>query len=118
MMRWRIVAVLAMLAGIALLTRASTTVGAGTRFIQPSALTTAAESVQVRHEFVVVPLPERVDTRRAAAEPSSARPRPSTARRNPTVRPRPSESLLDRTRRAFLGDGRYRPEPFPRAGGH
>jgi hypothetical protein len=67
---------------------------------------TAGPSVRVEHELVQLPKPrpQRIhrpaqwrSTRLAAAE--------SPASRAP---------LIVRARRAFVGDGRYKPEPFPR----
>lgn len=67
---------------------------------------TAGPSVRVEHELVRLPKPrpQRINrpaqwrsTRVAAAElPGSRAP------------------LMVRARRAFVGDGRYKPEPFPR----
>ena len=66
----------------------------------------AAPSVRIEHELVRLPKPRppRINrpvqwrsTRVAAAEPAG-----------------PQPPLLVRARRAFVGDGRYRPEPFPR----
>ena len=68
---------------------------------------TVGPSVRVEHELVRLPKPrpqQRINrpaqwrsTRLAAAEPSEARP-----------------ALIVRARRALVGDGRYKPEPFPR----
>ena len=66
----------------------------------------AGPSVQIEHELVRLPKPrlQRINrpaqfrtTRLAAAEPADAR-----------------APLIVRARRAFVGDGRYKPEPFPR----
>jgi hypothetical protein len=73
------------------------------------------DSVTVEHELVrVVPL-------------HTSPPPPPTVRRNrpqPTrlaavqraTNPLPARGVVERTKRAFFGDGRYRPEPFPRPG--
>ena len=79
-------------------------------------------SVTVRHDLIVVPAsPERaavavrpvraaMPVRHAAAAP------PSAARvwRTPAA----ERGLFGRARRAVVGDGRYRPEPFPRLKGN
>ncbi len=66
----------------------------------------AGPSVRIEHELVKLPKPRRPrinrpaqwrSTRLAAAEPVA-----------------PQAPLLVRARRALVGDGRYRPEPFPR----
>ena len=63
-------------------------------------------SVRVEHELVRLPKPRPQhlnrpvqwrSTRLAAAQPSESRP-----------------TLIVRARRVFVGDGRYKPEPFPR----
>ena len=65
----------------------------------------ASPSVRIEHELVRLPKPrpQRINrpqwrsSRLAAAEP-----------------PDPRTPLIVRARRAFTGDGRYKPEPFPR----
>ena len=65
----------------------------------------ASPSVRIEHELVRLPKPrpQRINrpqgpsTRLAAAEPAD-----------------PRAPLIVRARRAFTGDGRYKPEPFPR----
>ena len=66
----------------------------------------AGPSVRVEHQLVRLPKPRPQhinrppqwrSTRLAAAEPSESRP-----------------ALILRARRALVGDGRYKPEPFPR----
>ena len=66
----------------------------------------AGPSIRIEHELVRLPKPRppRINrpvqwrsTRVAAAEPAG-----------------PQPPLLVRARRAFVGDGRYKPEPFPR----
>ena len=68
----------------------------------------ADPSVRVEHELVRLPRPRPQQINRpvqwrsarlAAAESSDSRP-----------------TLILRARRAFVGDGRYKPEPFPRLG--
>lgn len=68
--------------------------------------------VQVRHEFVTVAAPAPAPL----LETRSVTPGPAAPRRTDRQGSiRQNEALLSRARRAFLGDGRYRPEPFPRA---
>jgi hypothetical protein len=71
-----------------------------------SQLESASPSVRIEHELVRLPTPRppRLSrpaqwraTRLAAAEPAD-----------------PPAPLLVRARRALVGDGRYKPEPFPR----
>lgn len=74
----------------------------------PSASVPAPPSVRVQHEYIQAsPAP--------MAPPSpSRRARPS---RTAPLEPRKASSspqFVERARRAILGDGRYRPEPFPR----
>lgn len=73
----------------------------------PQALPEGSDpSVRIEHELVRLPKPrpQRINrpaqwrsTRLAAAEPTDLRP-----------------PLLGRARRVLVGDGRYKPEPFPR----
>jgi hypothetical protein len=71
----------------------------------PASPEDAGPSVRIEHELVRLPKPrpERINrpqwrsTRMAAAEPAD-----------------PRAPLMVRARRAFTGDGRYKPEPFPR----
>jgi hypothetical protein len=74
----------------------------------PHAPPADARPVVVEHRFVTVPEP-------ASAPPAVARPV-----RRAAVRSRPRRepgTLLGRAARAVLGDGRHRPEPFPRPRG-
>lgn len=67
-----------------------------------------ADSVVVEHELIEV-------RPRAVRQPAPPRPRPAAVARTTDVALRGERtSLVDRTRRAIVGDGRYRPEPFPR----
>jgi len=77
------------------------------------------DSVAIEHELVrVAPL---------HTPPLHTPPAPPTVRRNrlqPTklaavqkaANPLPPRGVVERTKRALFGDGRYRPEPFPRPG--
>jgi hypothetical protein len=89
-----------------------------------SAAPATAESlpdVQVRHEFVTVSSPAASPSIAATTEPRrttlraahSAAPVRAPAPRD-VQRTAADHTLLDKARRAFLGDGRHRPEPFPR----
>jgi len=62
-------------------------------------------SVRVEHELVRLPKPV----------PQVSRPRAwRTTRLASAVPDEPRTPLIVRARRAFVGDGRYKPEPFPR----
>jgi len=83
---------------------------------------TSLPDVRVRHEFVTISTPP-VNWQRAARPPATARPAtaalrtPSPAQPPPppaVARAREDLGLLERAGRAVIGDGRYRPEPFPR----
>ena len=80
------------------------------------------EHVLVQAELVTSPEPPPALTAvpvshgRSHASKATARPMSTRAA---SFRPAPAETgtpppLLERARRAFLGDGRHRPEPFPR----
>ena len=73
-------------------------------------------AVRVEHEFITL-----VDTAPVESDPVTAV-RTASVRALPHVRRARNEpkadaekTLAEKTRRALLGDGRYRPEPFPRA---
>lgn len=108
---------------------------AGIRFqYEPEKLAIAAPldatlpEIRVQHEFVYIPKTDhafvpREANRRAATEPHSVvtpSPRPihkapAAAATRPTVqRANRERTILEKAGRALLGDGRYRPEPFPR----
>lgn len=70
----------------------------------PRTSTLPEANVRVRHEFVTI----AAAPARRLAEIRSAPPPPSLQRRPA------GEPLLSKARRALLGDGRHRPEPFPR----
>lgn len=97
-------------AAIALTALAATILLVGDRHgVTPEAADTIAsdvrtDDVEVRHEFVTIAAPtmDRVVEVRSVAAP------------RPVRRARPGDPLLAKARRALLGDGRYRPEPFPR----
>jgi hypothetical protein len=78
--------------------------------------------VQVRHEFVEIPLappPRRTSlARRSEGSAPAAAKKPlapplATARPD-VVRTADTDNLLVRAGRALIGDGKHRPEPFPR----
>jgi hypothetical protein len=65
----------------------------------------APDFVRVHHELIKV------------APPAGPRRPVRPAPRSPSVRdPERQPPFVERARRAFMGDGRYRPEPFPRPG--
>jgi hypothetical protein len=70
-----------------------------------------SDAVQVEHEFVVArPSPRRSpEPRRQVA---AARPAARAVGEVPQAQPAPG--LVTRAGRVLLGDGQYRPEPFPR----
>ena len=85
--------------------------------------------VRVQHEFVQIPvaaaastapLGQRAERTEGHAASSSTerltgRAVPGAASGRTTVeRAARNRTLLEKARRAFVGDGRYRPEPFPR----
>jgi hypothetical protein len=83
--------------------------------------------VTVRHELVTVPAPaptapptrtaHRADPPAAPAPTLGARPTTAGASA-PAVQPASrDQSFFNRARRAVVGDGRYRPQPFPRVKG-
>jgi hypothetical protein len=76
-----------------------------------------ASDVQVRHELITlrVPptLPPRVTSAGLASRGAPAR-LPSSAPPQVTEPALRQTTLMQKARRALVGDGRYRPEPFPR----
>ena len=67
--------------------------------------------VQIEQELVTIPV--------TPPKPVGVPPAPAVQHVRGTVpvaRPEARPRLLTRTARAVLGDGRYRPEPFPRPG--
>lgn len=78
-----------------------------------------APTVQVQHEFIALDAtPVRIErpapggTKSAAAEPAAPADVKTPAR--PTARrARHDTGVIERARRALVGDGKYRPEPFP-----
>lgn len=62
-----------------------------------------ADSVRLRHELIEIRIPAR-------ATPG---PRAATPPRSPRAEVR-RPHFVERARRVLVGDGRYRPEPFPR----
>ena len=92
--------------------------------------------VRVQHDYVTVTVPvtgpvitsgrNRLANARPAEAPSAVkaldRPgeteRASPGRSRPVNRASRDETLFEKARRAFVGDGRHRPEPFPRPRGN
>jgi hypothetical protein len=116
--------------------------------LQPEALTQAAPvierlpDVRVQHEYVTVPVSatgdnlkvkerSRLAQTRTMPDPLSATPTldAETVKAEPVAIRKPAasrasnrapgdETLFAKARRAFMGDGRHRPEPFPRPRGN
>jgi hypothetical protein len=79
-----------------------------------SAHQSPVDTVQVEHEVIhVTPSQNRVPP--APARISRSASVRVAAARKPADRPAP-QGIVSRARRALLGDGRYRPDPFPRPG--
>jgi hypothetical protein len=77
--------------------------------------------VEVRHEFVEIPLPPppprtSLARRSEGSAPASKKPLalPLATARPDAVRTADTDNLLIRAGRALIGDGKHRPEPFPR----
>ncbi len=77
----------------------------------------AQQDVRVRHEYITLMSPPPVYSPRLSSptlSASAATAAPPEATNRPR-RSRPTErALLSKVGRAVAGDGRYRPEPFPR----
>ena len=112
--------------------------------LQPETLTQAAPAIErlpdvrVQHEYVTVPasatgnnLKVRERTRLAETrstpdsspgplnlEAETAEVEPAAIRKPAARRASGDETLFEKARRAFVGDGRHRPEPFPRPRGN
>jgi hypothetical protein len=82
----------------------------------PTPVSVQSRDVRVQHELVTVARPATTQRAVRNAQPGPAA-APITARaRQNAARTRPDKAaLLVKASRAILGDGRYRPEPFPRA---
>jgi hypothetical protein len=85
----------------------------------PPAGPTPPPAVRVSHEFVTVEIRPRTSlaANRPGAKPSRPAGAPKTATHDPapTVRRGSRDrNLLERAGRVLIGDGKYRPEPFPR----
>jgi len=68
------------------------------------------EKVTIEHHLVHVPI---VSATRLPPRPRLSSANRLASRNNAAERP---QNLVTRAGRALLGDGRYRPEPFPRPG--
>ena len=126
---WFIFAAIAMIAAIALFRYDPEPAAALESATVPSASPVA---VRVSHEFVMVEFPapatqpvgrpsmsrrETIVAMRAAGGPVERRDTLKASNRgsDPAVRPASSDqNLLERAGRAIVGDGKYRPQPFPR----
>lgn len=72
--------------------------------VPQTAIEKTRDFVQVRHELVTI----------AAPVPPPAAGRRSASPRQPARRTPHDAGVWSKTGRALLGDGRHRPEPFPR----
>jgi hypothetical protein len=126
---WLILAALAMIAATVLFRYDPEPVAANEPTPVPSK---PPDTVRVSHEFVTVEIP--ATTTRRPGQPSTTRPqavlathrspasiggqravKASNRNADPAARPVSRDAnLLERAGRAFIGDGKYRPEPFPR----
>lgn len=74
-------------------------------------------AVRVKHELITVSVPAAT-----AGTPIPKRPAAATVQRATAAEPAERElrdkGLLDKARRALIGDGTHRPEPFPRVRQH
>jgi hypothetical protein len=117
---WIIFGVLVVLATVALFQWAQE--GESVAAIEPAAQPPAAlPDVRVRHEFVTVSVPSRPQNpspvrtvRSSGGKSGAARPIASPTAAPAVRRASRDASFLERAGRAVIGDGRYRPEPFPR----
>jgi hypothetical protein len=75
---------------------------------QAGASSVPGDSVQVEHALVS---DEIIEAEPAAPRGTVVTPAPPAATR---LRRAPAGTFADKARRAILGDGRHRPEPFPR----
>jgi hypothetical protein len=74
----------------------------------PPAQAPALPSIRIEHELIEVPI-----VRPPVAPPAAVQPvRRARATQSPVERP----TFAVNARRLLLGDGKYRPEPFPRPG--
>jgi len=79
----------------------------------PAAPVIVAPSVRIEHELVRLPQPQAQPPAQPKPTPRVSRPWRSTRMAHAT-QPESRPRLLVRASRAFVGDGRFRPEPFPR----
>lgn len=85
-------------------------VDAGTSVVEGPRAVLPEPEVEVRHEIVRLSPPPSAPSIRDQRPAVEAVPRSAPR----VVRARRDGSLLDKARRTVVGDGRYRPEPFPR----
>jgi hypothetical protein len=86
----------------------------------------AADRIQIEHEYVQIPVEQPVatvqvisSTRRHLDTPPAPGPRPSprsmlSRGSRSSVGQEGAPTMLNRAARAFVGSGRYKPQPFPR----
>jgi hypothetical protein len=117
---WLIFGGLALLAAAVLFQ--SNPAGDAVARVEPTPPPSVLPEVRVKHEFIEIPLappPPRTSlARRGEGSTPVAKKRPvpppiATARPD-AVRTAEADNLLIRAGRAVIGDGTYRPEPFPR----
>jgi hypothetical protein len=73
----------------------------------------AGAAVRVEHDLIVAKVVGEVAARQ---EVPAGRRAPAAAPRKPAPKPGREAGFLSRARQLFVGDGRHRPAPFPRAG--
>ena len=90
------------------------------RMAQAASTSEVLPYVRVQHEYVTVPVGSvntndrnRLMRTRTPVESPSGMPALVT-RRGTVQRASRDQTLFEKARRAFVGDGRHRPEPFPR----
>jgi hypothetical protein len=130
-MSWRPLVLAASTVVLALAGIATVTDAPAVRLPEPTASASEPERVRIEHAFVRIPVTNapQFHALRAAASPKpdrddAAAPRLASRRADASgvngpdrrVKNDPSR-LLSRTVQTIVGDGRYKPEPFPRPGG-
>lgn len=126
---WLMFGILALLAAAVLLRSGPT--GDAVARMEETPSPSVLPDVRVKHEFISIPIaaPPRTSLARTQASPPVERKRPKTPiadRGSDVVRTAARQedasdrraNLLVRAGRAVIGDGKYRPEPFPRIKKH
>lgn len=73
------------------------------------------DTVRIEHEVIHIAPPPRTSARRVLPERNRSLPVRFASDQRPAQRSK-APTIAERATRAFLGDGRYRPQPFPRPG--